>query len=87
LVVLYKSRAFSNNPSKSSGDKLLPEGDTVMLFIFGIHREEKYFEDPEKFYPERFDSRDGKLPYGYIPFSAGPRNCIGDIFSRVDRSW
>ncbi|KAH0815497.1 hypothetical protein GEV33_007292 [Tenebrio molitor] len=66
------------------GDKLLPQGDSLIIFSFGIHREEKYFEDPEKFYPERFERRDGKLPYGYIPFSAGPRNCIGQKFAMLE---
>jgi cytochrome P450 family 4 len=55
----------------------LPKGDTILIFAFGIHRDPKHFEEPETFNPERFENADGKFPYAYIPFSAGPRNCIG----------
>jgi cytochrome P450 family 4 len=57
----------------------LPEGDTVIVFAYGIHRNPKYFENPNEFNPSRFESIDGSLPYAYIPFSAGPRNCIGNF--------
>ena len=48
-----------------------------MLFIYGLHRDPDYFPEPEKFKPERFENFDPSIPYAYIPFSAGSRNCIG----------
>lgn len=45
---------------------------------------EKYFEEPEKFKPERFSgerSMEKQNSFTYIPFSAGPRNCIGQKFA------
>ncbi|KAF2894417.1 hypothetical protein ILUMI_11757 [Ignelater luminosus] len=65
---------------------VLPEGLGVVLLIYGIHRDPKLFPEPEKFLPERFYSENtaGKLPFGYIPFSAGSRNCIGQRFALLE---
>lgn len=58
---------------------LLPKGLNIVLFAYGILRNPEYFDEPEKFVPERFlpEVQATRLPYSYIPFSAGPRNCIG----------
>ncbi|XP_034234291.1 cytochrome P450 4V2-like [Thrips palmi] len=63
--------------------KVLPEGCYVGILPLWTHRHPKYFPDPERFDPERFtpeNSRD-RHPFAFIPFSAGPRNCIGQRYA------
>lgn len=65
--------------STSAGEYEIPANTTVLLHVHQIHRSDKYFSNPEQFNPANFSSyRESNLnPYGYVPFSAGPRNCIG----------
>ncbi|XP_017050145.1 cytochrome P450 9b2 [Drosophila ficusphila] len=58
-------------------------GDRVNIPISGLHRDERYFPEPMRFDPERFSSdRHGEMvPYTYLPFGVGPRNCIGNRYA------
>lgn len=61
--------------------KILPKGLTTGIFAYGIQRHPDFFPNPDVFDPERFaiENKISRKPYCYIPFSAGPRNCIGKI--------
>ncbi|KAH8355353.1 hypothetical protein KR093_011539, partial [Drosophila rubida] len=60
-------------------DKYLPKGTTIAVPILPIGHSPHSFEAPYEFRPERFeaDNRSKASAFDNVPFSAGPRNCIG----------
>ncbi|KAJ8732610.1 hypothetical protein PYW07_015209 [Mythimna separata] len=60
--------------------RVLPAGSGVACSIWGVHRDPRYWGpdaekfDPDRFLPERFNLEN---PCSYMPFSNGPRNCLG----------
>lgn len=65
---------------------IVPKGATVQVPICNLHRDETVFPKPEEFIPERFlpENVKGRHPFAYLPFSAGPRNCIGQRFAMME---
>lgn len=59
----------------------IPPMTTMAVFPYILHRNENIFKQPEDFIPERFLDEDNKSKFlfSYIPFSAGARNCIGNL--------
>jgi cytochrome P450 len=62
------------------------KGETVMPLVFLTHRHPAIWEDPERFDPERFAPAraKGRHHWAYVPFSAGPRMCIGNLFTLAE---
>nr|XP_014280689.2 cytochrome P450 4C1-like [Halyomorpha halys] len=56
-------------------------GQTVLVFAYSVHRSKKHWDNPNEFIPERFTPGIERHPFSFIPFSAGPRNCIGQKFA------
>ncbi|MCE7946832.1 MAG: cytochrome P450 [Chloroflexi bacterium CFX4] len=68
------------------GEYVMPKGSNVFVSTHVMHRDPRYFPEPEKFIPERFSKeREADIPrYAYIPFGAGPRICIGNAFAMLE---
>lgn len=68
-------------PPASPGTKPfeVPLGMTVIIPMYALHTDPKYFPEPEKFDPERFtDENKAKIIKGsYLAFGDGPRICLG----------
>ncbi|KRT82805.1 cytochrome P450 [Oryctes borbonicus] len=64
---------------------LYPKGTRFMFNIAAIHKSKLYFSNPEKFDPDRFmpDNGYGDQKNAFIPFSVGPRDCIGNIDIKI----
>ncbi|MGB1286828.1 MAG: cytochrome P450, partial [Aggregatilineales bacterium] len=64
----------------------IPAGSGVVLHFYRTHRHEEFWENPEKFDPQRFNPENEKsIPrYAYMPFSSGPRVCIGNSFAMME---
>ena len=61
-----------------SDNLVLLEGVDVSVPVFLLHRNPKYWPNPEKFDPERFRPGEQSYPpFAYLPFGEGPRHCIG----------
>lgn len=67
------------------GDHTILPGTSIFVNVFALHRNEKHFENPDTFDPDRFlkINKNDRHNYAFIPFSAGPRNCIGQKFAMI----
>ena len=64
----------------------IPAGTEILIPIYVLHHDPDAWQDPEKFNPERFrgPAKDARHAFQFLPFGAGPRNCIGMRFALME---
>ncbi len=82
-VWMFSRKAINDD---SLGDYFVPAGTDIFIAPYFLHRHPEYWPDAETFDPERFSEAAIKKQHknAYIPFSAGPRRCIGDFFATIE---
>lgn len=61
---------------------VIPKYVNIIIDIFLIHRNEDHWPDPERYDPQRFLGATKNF-FSFIPFSAGPRNCLGSRYAMI----
>lgn len=76
---------FSDFIPFAAKNRIVPKNSIIMIPIKQICRNPEFFKEPDTFKPERFladqQSTEKVNPFAFIPFSAGPRNCVGQKFA------
>lgn len=68
------------------GGHELPRNTVVLISSYALHHRAEIWPDPERFDPSRFEphAEEGRHRQAYLPFSAGPRTCIGNLFALME---
>ncbi|MFC4057172.1 cytochrome P450 [Planomonospora corallina] len=71
------------------GGYRVPAGADVMISPYTLHRHPRFWDEPDRFVPERFDpdAPAGRPRYAYIPFGAGPRFCVGNHLGMMEAAF
>lgn len=64
----------------------VPKGSSIAFFPYMLHRNPRYYDQPEVFDPDRWlpEADAGRPRYAYIPFGGGVRSCIGESFAWLE---
>jgi cytochrome P450 len=64
----------------------IPENTVLAVCIYVLHRDPRFWDRPDVFFPERFslENSRGRNKFSFIPFGAGPRQCIGNNFGLME---
>ncbi|KAL3999588.1 MFS transporter (facilitated glucose transporter) [Sarotherodon galilaeus] len=68
------------------GNRTVPAGTICLVSIYGTHHNPTAWTNPHEFDPLRFDlsNKKSQASHAFIPFSSGPRNCIGQKFAMAE---
>ena len=70
------------------GGYYVAPGTTIAICLYTLHRHPAFWEQPDRFDPDRFapEKASGRHRFAFIPFGAGPRQCIGNTFGLMEAS-
>ncbi|XP_058063436.1 cytochrome P450 4g15-like isoform X2 [Anopheles bellator] len=79
------ARKLNEDVRLASRDCTVPAGTTVVIGTYKIHHREDLYPEPERFNPDNFlpERTQNRHYYSYIPFSAGPRSCVGRKYAML----
>lgn len=86
-IRIYTAIPMSSRKSVSSDyfhEYYIPDNTSVVIPVWVIHRDERFWNNPLLFDPGRFKGQDVNKMDAYIPFSKGPRRCVGEVFALVE---
>jgi cytochrome P450 len=68
------------------GGYCIPSGSLVVVCQYAMHRDARFFPEPERFDPDRWtpEARAARHPYTFFPFGGGSRRCIGEAFAMTE---
>lgn len=79
------ARKLTQEVRLTSHDYVVPSGTTVVIGTYKLHRREDIYPNPDVFNPDNFlpERTSNRHYYSYIPFSAGPRSCVGRKYAML----
>nr|AAW78325.1 cytochrome P450 family 4 [Chironomus tentans] len=79
------ARKINKDIRLASCDQVVPAGTTIIIATVKIHRRPDIYPNPDKFDPDNFlpERTSNRHYYGFIPFSAGPRSCVGRKYAML----
>lgn len=78
-VLPFLDRRCNRDYKVPDHDLVIEKGTPVYISLTGLHYDPKYYDEPEKYKPERFSSDDSINSFTWMPFGEGPRTCIGEF--------
>ncbi len=79
------ARKVNEDVKLATVDSVISAGTTVIIGTYKIHRSAEIYENPEKFDPDNWlpERASTRSYYSFIPFSAGPRSCVGRKYAML----
>ncbi|KAL0100497.1 hypothetical protein PUN28_019659 [Cardiocondyla obscurior] len=79
------ARTINTDLKLATGNYTIPAGATVIVTTFKMHRQPHIYPNPEVFNPDNFlpEKTANRHYYAFVPFSAGPRSCVGRKYAML----